>query len=290
MDFIPEHEAVRDLIFKHREQVTTQANKDKQRQELEAVLAAEFGGTPAPNEQKSAPDTARTSRERPGVLATRFINAQGEIVYRKHWLFWMRKVFIGGLLTVVALALVMAGLIAPSFADTRPIVVLGAFALLLVGAAWAYFGDWDWRHDLYIIGNSAITLIRKRPLFIQDEDDRLLLERVDNILTERSGLFRKLFNYGDVKVMLVGDDKPHVFKNVPNPQVVREEISQRQKRHTQREKEQDQRRQREEVVEAIRLYHDKYGAPPAAPQQQEQQGGLYRRPINFPRVRGGGRS
>lgn len=294
MDYVGDPEAVRDVIFKHREQVTSVENKERQRQELKAVLDAEFGGASAPEaaNAQSAPSKPPTApRDPPGLLATRYVNAQGETVYRKHWLFWLRKLMIPGLpLTLLSLVLFVFGLTSPNLADVRVLVLIGAFVLFLIGSVSLYFADWDWRHDLYIVGDNAVTLIHRRPFFVQDEDSRLLLERVDNILTERSGLLRKVFNFGDVKLLLVGDEQPHIFKNVPNPQNVREEISQRQKRAVQREKEEDQRRQREEMVEAIRLYHDQYGVPSSGqPTQGDQQPKLMRRPINFPRVPGSGK-
>lgn len=262
MDFIPDPDAIKDLIFAHREQLTSQESQAQQREQLKAVLDAKFGGDQhVAASQTVARDPARPSNlpER-GLLSTHFINEKGEMVYRKHLLFWARKVTLPLVLIFGALMLVMLGMTALN--DTGLLIPLIAFVLLVIGVVSLYYADWDWRNDLYIIGDNTITLIHKRPFFAQDEDEQLTLDRIDNIQTERSGLLRRIFNYGNVNLQLLGDSQPHVFKNVPNPQTIREEISRRQSQRDQRAKAADLRRQREDVVEAIRLYHEEYGGVP----------------------------
>lgn len=286
MHFVPDPEAIKDIIFQYREQVATQETQIRQREALESVLAEQFNGAPAqPNATPKTP-----VYERPGLLSMRFVNTDGETVYRKHVLFWLRKTFVPGLVLLGAIVLGLLGLFLPVFEGVRVIVLLGAVFVLLVGTVWFYYADWDWRNDLYMIGDTSLTIIRRRPFFMQDEDNRLLLERVDNIVTERSGLLRKIFNYGNVNIALVGDEKPHVFKNVHNPQDIREEISRRRARQAQRVKEEDVRRQRAEVAEAIRLYHERYGTggggqpgqiPPGQLQPGQPQPGQSPR-LNFP--------
>jgi hypothetical protein len=270
MDFIPDPDNIKDIVFQSREQMTSLESQTQRRDQLRAVLDAQFGeGTTArasaQEQTVAAPNPAQTA-VRPGLLSTHFINDAGEMVFRKHLLFWLRKILAPALLVVTALGVILFGLL--NLQGVGGFALFGGFFLLLIGAIWLYYADWDWRNDLYIIGDATITLIRKRPFFAQDEDDQLTLDRVDNIQTERSGILRRLFNFGDVRIQLLGDTKQHVFKNVPNPQTVREEISRRQAAREQRVKEADIRRQREEVVEAIRLYHENYGAapPPSAAQ------------------------
>lgn len=260
MDFIPDPDGVKDLIFAHRDQITSQESQIQQRQQIKAVMDAKLGDGQFIASQTATPPPAPPSEH--GLFSTHYINAKGEMVYRKHLLFWARKIIIPVMLIFGALMLAILGI--TTLKDAGLIVFLLAFVMLLVGVAWVYYADWDWRNDLYIIGENTLTLVHKRPFFAQDEDEQLTLDRVDNIQTERSGLLRRIFNYGDVKIQLLGDTTPHIFKKVPNPQTIREEISRRQAQRDQRAKAADLRRQREDVVEAIKLYHEEYGSPPPA--------------------------
>ena len=64
--------------------------------------------------------------------------------------------------------------------------------------------DWDWRNDLYIISDDTITLVHKRPFFLQSLRDQILVERIDNVESVTRGIVAALLKYGDVRMSLGG--------------------------------------------------------------------------------------
>ena len=155
-----------------------------------------------------------------------------ERVYRKHPLVWLAHVWLGALVCLLGILLLA---IWPFW---QPLNSLGGVGLALaalitiVGGLWAYLMDWDWRHDLLILGEKTVTLLHKRPLWLQSEKDEVLLERVDNITSSSVGFLQTVWNYGEIRLALMGDDRSDVkrFQGVPRPQRVQREISGRRER------------------------------------------------------------
>ena len=76
---------------------------------------------------------------------------------------------------------------------------------------WFYWSDWDWRNDLYIVRDDTIVMIHKRPLWLQNNRDQILLNQIDNVVAESKGFFQQAFSYGDVRISLIGADRFKVF-------------------------------------------------------------------------------
>ena len=102
--------------------------------------------------------------------------------------------------------------------DIRIVTFPVSMVALLAGFLTYYWLDWDWRNDVYIISDDTITLVHKRPFFLQNLRDQILVERIDNVESVSTGLFAALLKYGDVSMSLVGADEPKRFVKVPNPQ------------------------------------------------------------------------
>ena len=122
---------------------------------------------------------------------------------------------------------------------------------LLAGCLTYYWLDWDWRNDLYIIADDTITFVHKRPFFLQNLRDQILVERIDNVESVSSGLFPALLKYGDVSMSLVGADQPKLFIKVSNPQEIQQEISRRQHNTTLRRARYDAMQQRQILGEYL---------------------------------------
>lgn len=252
LDRIPDPEGLQDLIFENRSKLKTQHDQESQhviRAEVDRVLH----GRPAvartdPNDS-SDPYIAIPPR---GFLPTHFTDEDGDTVYRKHVLYWMRKTFTPTLIMIMAV-------ISLFFVGQLGIVGYVISALVFIfGAFWFWWADWDWRHDYYAIGDEMLQIVHRRPFFMQDEDDQILLERVDNVISRREGIFQTLFNYGMVKISLIGTDKGEEKRLhfVPNPTAVQEEITRRQQRWRRRQETVNERRRREEIAEYLTVYHN----------------------------------
>ena len=135
--------------------------------------------------------------------------------------------------------------------DIRIITVPASMVALLAGSLTYYWLDWDWRNDVYIISDDTITLVHKRPFFLQNLRDQILVERIDNVESISTGLLAALLKYGDVSMSLVGADEPKRFVKVSNPQAVQQEISRRQHKRAQRRARYDAMQQQQMLGEYL---------------------------------------
>jgi hypothetical protein len=123
-------------------------------------------------------------------------------------------------------------------------------------------------------------LIHKRPLWLQDENDQILLSQVDNVISEMRGVLNTLFKVGDVKLSLTGSDAKNAkwFRNVHEPQEIQQEISRRQDRAAMLKQEADAQRQKQAIIDYLLVYHETI-APGSTAQAS---GGAPATPINAP--------
>ena len=203
-----------------------------------------------------------------GPLGTRFSDARGNLVYRKHLSVWLAHIFLPltGLIGAATLTLiqVLAGV------TTGP----GLVGVLLsgsgIGAAllWLYWSDWDWRNDLLYIGQTTLRIIHRRPMWLQDHNEQFLLTQVDSVVINRSGPLNKLLNRGDLLISLVGDDQgaERSFRSVGRPLRVQDEISRQRAAVLARREESEALRRREEFatwIDAWQTRRQQEATPPA---------------------------
>ena len=259
LDFIPKPDQFQQIIIEDREQY-----EERQAQQHRNAVRAELnrwleGETPerVNHQQSEASDPNLPPKPKDGnygYLRTRIEMTNGDIIYRKHLLFWFQKTAIPMLLMAFSIVEIILTL-----ALGEGLGIIGiplGIVLFLVGALAYYWIDWDWRNDYYVVSDDTITLIHQRPLFLQNLRDQILMERVDNVVSVSSGLLATLFNFGDVKVSLIGADQHKMFHKVPNAQEVQQEISRRQQRVKQRKSEEDARQQREIIGEYLNVFHE----------------------------------
>jgi hypothetical protein len=151
----------------------------------------------------------------------------------------------------------------PTLQNLGIIGLLAWIILFAIGAGWFIFRDWDWRHDFYVLADDNITIINRRPLWIQSENDQVLLRQVDNVVAEVRGPLQRMLNYGDVRISLVGGDQAKLFDNIAKPTEVQDAISRRRNYLEKRESEKRSQQQREIIGEYLSLYHEMAGGQPA---------------------------
>ena len=185
-----------------------------------------------------------------GYLSTKIRMSNGDIVLRKHASVWAQHTALPLLIILVSLAALILTftLVSP---DLRIITFPVAMVALLAGFLSYYWLDWDWRNDVYIISDDTITLVHKRPFFLQNLRDQILVERIDNVESVSTGFFAMLLKYGDVRMSLVGADEPKHFVKVPNPQEIQQEISRRQHIKAQRRARFDAQQQQQMLGEYL---------------------------------------
>lgn len=214
----------------------------------------------------------------PSALQTAAKTAPDEVIYRKHAIYRLRLAFWPGLLLVFAIGLFFAALILPSLRETV-VLPFVAFGLGILAAGWLYWADWDWRNDLYIVGSDTIQIIHRRPLWMQNETEQISLAKVDSVVSDQNGLLESLFDYGTVKISLLGADigAEKAFQFIGEPQEVQAEIARRIQEMRNRGSAEAERRRRAELAEYLSVYHETVreqnvptqAAPNPSPQQQQ---------------------
>lgn len=269
LQMIPYPDDLQKLILEDRD-LFKQEQKQQQRQVISADIDRWLGYDDG-QQSPTAPQSPEFERAQSGggwrfPAALRFIGPNGELIYRKHYVVWMRYIAVPLTIMLVALGIGVVDLMFDPFDDLK-LVILGFAGLIFVfGGVWFYFSDWDWRNDLYIIDDNTVTIVRKRPLWLADEDDRVLLQRVDNVAYDRDGFWRNMLDYGDVRISIIGADTFKQFHAVPSPHEVQAEILRRQARVKQNATEAEANRSRQYIQEYLQVYHDKM--QPDSPQGQ----------------------
>lgn len=291
---VPEPIKLQKAIFEHRNRA--KENQDKRHEEeVRAVIDQVVMGRDVDDVLQEQIDEAKkpVKMKRSWLGWQKIGGESGEVTYRKHWLFWLQHTIWPGLVIVASVVFLVATFTVDALSGLGALGPVFAFLIFLVGAIWFYWADWDWRNDMYIINDETVEIVHKRPLWLQSENDQVFLNRIDNVVSDRSGLFQTLFDYGDVRLSLVGADvgDAKVFRYVPNPQEVQAEITKRQEmRRRQAEKREEVQRQ-QEIAEYLRAYHDTVGnrgAPYGGqinPTEEPAQGRGGTRPPNIPRSR-----
>ena len=253
LDFMPNPEQFQKLIIEDRSYFDNrQAQRHHKivRAELQRWMDGEIvdeAFSTSPTERDEAPKPVRGAN---GLLSSRIEMNNGDIVYRKHLSVWAQHTFVPLAIILASLAALVlsATLVSP---DLRIIAMPIGFVALLAGCLAFYWMDWDWRNDLYIISDDTITLVHKRPFFLQSLRDQILVERIDNVESMTRGILAALLKYGDVRMSLVGADEPKMFHRVSNPQEIQQEISRRQHLKAERRAKYDAAQQRQILSEYL---------------------------------------
>ncbi len=253
LDFMPNPEQFQKLIIEDRayfESRQAQRHHKIVRAELQRLQAGEIDGAITAAQFADSDEAPTPVRGTNGFLSSRIEMSNGDIVYRKHVSVWAQHTFIPLAIILVALAALALSLALIS-QDLRIITMPIGFVALLIGCLAFYWMDWDWRNDLYIISDDTITLVHKRPFFLQSLRDQILVERIDNVESMTRGILAALLRYGDVRMSLVGADEPKMFHRVSNPQEIQQEISRRQHQKAERRARYDAMQQRQILGEYL---------------------------------------
>ncbi len=276
LDTIPGPDEVQKAIFSNqnqRRQIADANKKSAIRAEIERVLGMSHTvkGQAAQSEAANGSDVGTLTVEKSWSPAPmRLINKDGDTVIRKHITIWLAAITPPATMILLALVGLIFSFVSFGSLQTVAAIGLGVSAIFLViGGLWFWWSDWDWRNDMYIIGDDRVTLIHQRPLWLQNEQDQILLSRVDNVLSETNGLLDTIFQRGDVKLSLLGEglDNAKVFEKVHKPHEVQAEVSRRQSRAKAQTEQDEERRQREAIKEYLTVYHETVQGQQEPPQQ-----------------------
>ncbi len=182
----------------------------------------------------------------------------GEVlVWRKHWFVLLTKM-IGPL--VAALILLVLGLViffsemqvpAVPISEAAVLIVIAIFLLvLIVRIAWIAI---DWHNDLYILTDTHVLDIEKRP-FTSESRREARLGVIQDVSYEQPTFLAKLLDYGNTRLETAGKMGEFTFDSIPRPREVQNIIIERlrtAREEAQRKRQQQQQDQIEEIVRQV---------------------------------------
>jgi hypothetical protein len=258
--YMPDPLSVQQAVFEHRERFRTRETSDEQNV-VRAQVAQALGIAPADvaraMEDAEAERDAiyRTATAGPAFLRTRFTTTTGAICYRHHWIRWLQMQILP--LLVLAIALFIAGFNASSLAFLPGGVGLSiGFFIFLVGGVYFYLRDWDWRNDMMIVEDNTITFQYKRPLWLQNQIEKMALVQLDNVSSRVGGVIGNLLNVGDITIALVGSNSEKRFRTIADPEAAQAEITWRTQRIKERSRENADEDQRQAITQYLQAYHE----------------------------------
>ena len=271
LDLMPKPQRLQELVLDTRK-AWDESEAQRHSKLVQAEMQRWMAGEAAEDDlraQQASQETPRPIRGSNGYLSSRIQMSNGDIVYRKHASVWLRHTAIPLAVILVSLAALVLTFVAVA-PELRVLTFTVAMAALLVGCLAYYWLDWDWRNDIYVVSDDTITLVHRRPFFLQNLRDQILVERIDNVESSTSGIISALLKVGDVRMSLVGADEPKSFTRVHKPAAIQQEISRRQHNKSRRRAHYDAMQQRQVLSEVLAAARVKpQTAQPAAPAQPE---------------------
>ncbi|MBZ0292099.1 MAG: cyclic nucleotide-binding domain-containing protein, partial [Anaerolineae bacterium] len=258
LDYIPKPDRIQRILLTDKDlyhHAAKQRHRDAIRTEIDRFLTPDQ--VVEQEKAKNTPVSATNTNTQRHLLSTRFINAQGDLIIRRHLSVWLGHIFLPVLAFLGGVLLTALGVFSIPLGALGTVETIFGLFVMLLGGIWLYWADWDWRNDMMILGANTITLIHKRPLFLQNISDKMLLSQVDSVISDKHGFFNTLLDRGDVRISLVGDDKGKLFSKVHQPDEVQAAVSNQRASVLSRSKEEELRRQRQEIAEYIDVYHER---------------------------------
>ncbi|KKW42088.1 MAG: hypothetical protein UY92_C0010G0004 [Candidatus Magasanikbacteria bacterium GW2011_GWA2_56_11] len=150
-----------------------------------------------------------------------------EYALRRHWLTFVPAVFLFILLLGVPLALyALINSLFPAILNSAvifPIAVLLGSVYYLFTYLFFYVQFIDYYLDLWVITNDRVVDIEQHGLF-----DRVTTEldlfRIQDVTSNVKGVLPTVFHYGDVTVTTASSNSSIVFRQIPRPDHVRQEL------------------------------------------------------------------
>lgn len=102
-----------------------------------------------------------------------------------------------------------------------PLIILGASAYYLFVWAFFLFTFVDYYLDVWIITNERLINIEQRGYFSRVASEQRLF-RIQDVTSELEGVWQTIFKFGDVHIQTAGEAERFVFREVPNPEEVRD--------------------------------------------------------------------
>ncbi len=123
------------------------------------------------------------------------------------------------------ITIVFITLLASDFTNLNPnftpfLLILTLFFILIYFLfSFIYFTNWYL--DVWIITTKRIIDIEQISFF-NSEFSEFMLDKVQDVTIDKKGFLANIFNYGDVQIQTAGMSRYFIFKQVPNPQKIKD--------------------------------------------------------------------
>lgn len=104
-----------------------------------------------------------------------------------------------------------------------PLIALATSGYVLFIWLFGFFSFIDYYLDVWLITNERIIDIRQEGFFSRTVAE-LKLFQIQDVTSELKGVSRFIFRYGDVYVQTAGEVQRFVFRQIPNPEEIRDII------------------------------------------------------------------
>ncbi len=195
-------------------------------------LENKIWGTPLVNWNSTEEDRALQVTENPSWFQkTVPFGPQREgndIIWHTHPWILVKKIF--PLLIVFPLILIGSLIGLPFLLAFNPL--LGGIALFIAILVLLFMGFFiwfrydDWHNDRYIMSVDKIVDIVKMPFGFDETQSVVEIRNVQDTEYEKRGFIANWFNFGTVRVTTIGGPAL-TFNNIPDPQIVEDEVSRR---------------------------------------------------------------
>lgn len=149
---------------------------------------------------------------------------------RKHWLLFLGELLPYAIMAILPFAVPKLLLLAPPLAlyaaffdytTTLSRAGLGVWLLISWTGAWGAFTKYFL--NAWILTSQRIVTIKQRGFF-KREVSSLLLERVQDVTTNVTGVLFSILGIGNIKVQSAGADVEFTMRGIPRPEQMRDLI------------------------------------------------------------------
>ncbi len=150
---------------------------------------------------------------------------QGEdvIVWRKHWLILLQRIWVPVAFSSATLFLWLVVLVLVPIPVAVSFIAALSFAFSVLWLLWRVV---DWHNDIYVLTSDHVIDIEKRP-FLSEFRREANLAMIQDVTYTQPTFIAKLFDFGDVVLETAGVSGQLTFDNVPHPRKIQNQVFQR---------------------------------------------------------------
>lgn len=256
---IPDPWTVQNVIFEQRARVLA-LERLQTREEIRRAIRRHFL---LEGEEEVAPSAPPAPVQRgclawPALLLRYFFPSawqrEGPVVtWRRHPITFLRAIFLP---TVVGAGLtVIVGLVAP-FAGRFAFSLIALYGVAMLGTIlWFFWNFEDWQNDYLQVTATRLIQVDRLPLLLRESRREASLEQITNVRFEQ-GFIGRLLGYGHIFVETAAPVGTFQFRYAKHPQEIQREIFAHIEDARRRQREEEARQRRREMLEWLSAYDE----------------------------------